>query len=56
MQGKTEAELNADNIDALGKTVAQEKFKNMQKDTIISGLGEELSKVKLDIIKLQGGV
>lgn len=42
-------------INSLGQTVAQEKIKNMQKDAVISNLGQELSKAKLDIMKLQGG-
>lgn len=42
-------------ISSLGQTVAQEKLKNMQKDSTIEQLGQELAKVKLDLIKLQGG-
>lgn len=42
-------------IGSIGQSLSQEKIKNMQKDSTISNLGQELSKAKLDIIKLQGG-
>lgn len=42
-------------LDSLGKTVAEEKLKNMQKDKTISSLGSQIAELKISIIKLQGG-
>jgi len=41
---------------ALGEQLTQEKLKNIQKDSTISQLGEELASVKLQLIQIQGGV
>lgn len=51
----TQEQSLQEQISSLGQTVAQEKLKNMQKDSTIEQLGQELAKVKLDLIKLQGG-
>ena len=42
-------------VKALGMLISQEKIKNIQKDTIINGLGKQLTDLKIQIIKLQGG-
>lgn len=52
----SEQEGIKETIDNLGKELAQEKFKNIQKDTVISNLGQEVGKMKLDIIQLKGSV
>lgn len=51
-----EKEQNNLALQGLGQQLAQEKLKGMQKDAVISQLGQELSKVKLEIIQLQGGM
>lgn len=53
---KSQEEILQGTIAALGQTVAEEKIKSMQKDTLISSLGQELTKVKLEIMQLKGGV
>lgn len=40
---------------ALGEQLTQEKLKNIQKDSTIAQLGEELASVKLEFINLKGG-
>ncbi len=40
---------------ALGEELTQEKLKNIQKDSTISQLGEELANLKLEFINLKGG-
>ncbi len=41
---------------ALGEQLTQEKLKNIQKDSTISQLGEELASLKLEVINMKGGV
>lgn len=45
-----------DRILFLGEELAQEKLKNIQKDSTISQLGQELTSTKLQLIQIQGGV
>lgn len=40
---------------SLGEELAQEKLKNIQKDSTISQLGEELANLKLEVISMKGG-
>ncbi len=40
---------------ALGEELTQEKLKNIQKDSTISQLGEELASLKLEVINMKGG-
>lgn len=40
---------------SLGEELAQEKLKNIQKDSTISQLGQELASLKLEVINLKGG-
>ena len=42
-------------LTALGEELTQEKLKNMQKDSTIAQLGQELAGVKLDLINMKGG-
>lgn len=42
-------------INSLGEQLTQEKLKNIQKDSAISQLGQELAKVKLEVINMKGG-
>lgn len=53
---KSQEEILQETITALGQTIAEEKIKNMQKDDLISSLGQELTKVKLEIMQLKGGI
>lgn len=41
---------------SLGEQLAQEKVKNIQKDILINNLGTQLTQLKLDVIKMKGGV
>lgn len=43
-------------LKSLGEQLAQEKLKNIQKDATISQLGQELAKLKLEVIQIQGGM
>lgn len=40
---------------SLGQELAQMKISNMQKDSTIQTLGQQLALVKLEIIQLKGG-
>lgn len=40
---------------ALGEQLTQEKLKNIQKDSTIAQLGEEVASLKLDLINMKGG-
>ncbi|GEM_PF-713632 len=40
---------------ALGEQLTQEKLRNIQKDSTISQLGEEVASLKLDLINMKGG-
>ncbi|WP_374020471.1 XkdW family protein [Paenibacillus thiaminolyticus] len=42
-------------IDMLGEELAQMKIKNIQQQSVVNGLGAELTKAKLEIINLKGG-
>ena len=42
-------------LTALGEELTQEKLKNIQKDSTIAQLGQELAGVKLDLINMKGG-
>lgn len=53
---KTEIELLQENVNSLGEQLAQEKLKNIQKDATISQLGQEIAKLKLEVINIKGGV
>lgn len=44
-----------DTIKSLGEQLTQEKLKNIQKDSTIAQLGQELAKVKLEVISMRGG-
>lgn len=44
-----------DTIKSLGEELTQEKLKNIQKDSTIAQLGQELAKVKLEVINMKGG-
>ncbi|WP_234399633.1 XkdW family protein, partial [Paenibacillus popilliae] len=41
--------------DVFGQALAQMKLKNIQQQSVIDGLGTELTKAKLEIIALKGG-
>lgn len=43
-------------LDDLGRELALEKMNGLQKDTMINNLGAELASVKMDVIKLKGGL
>lgn len=43
------------NSDILAGEIVKMKFDNMQKDALINTLGEELTKIKLEIMTLKGG-
>ncbi|WP_374020486.1 XkdW family protein [Paenibacillus thiaminolyticus] len=60
--GLTDEEIEALNpdprpsqTDMLGQELAQMKIKNIQQQTVIDGLGAELTRAKLEIIELKGG-
>ncbi len=53
---KTEMEILQGNVNSLGAQLAQEKLKNMQKDTTIAQLGQEIAKLKLEVISIKGGI
>lgn len=42
-------------VTTLGEELTLEKLKNIQKDNTISQLGQELAKVKLEVIDMKGG-
>lgn len=42
-------------VTTLGEELTQEKLKNIQKDSTISQLGEELANIKLEVINMKGG-
>lgn len=42
-------------ITELGYQLAQEKLKNMQKDMLLSSLGQQVSLVKIELMQLRGG-
>jgi hypothetical protein len=42
-------------INNIGNELAQERLKNTKKDIVINNLGQEISKLKLEIIQLKGG-
>lgn len=44
-----------DTIKSLGEELTQEKLKNIQKDSTIAQLGQELAKLKLEVINMKGG-
>lgn len=48
-------ELTSDQTQNLGQQLAQEKLLNMQKDSVINELGQQITDLKLQVIKLQGG-
>lgn len=41
--------------DILAEELVKMKFENMQKDNVISTLGEEITKLKLELMILKGG-
>ncbi len=41
--------------DILAEELVKMKFENMQKDAVISTFGEEITKLKLDLMILKGG-
>lgn len=42
-------------VGALGQELAMEKIKNMQKDMLISSLGQKVALLTLEVIQLKGG-
>lgn len=42
-------------VTALGMQLIQEKLANMQKDSVINGLGAQVAQMKLEIMSLRGG-
>jgi hypothetical protein len=49
---KSEDEINnVQQIAALGQSLAQEKLKNIQITSAMNSMGQELAKVKLDLIQ-----
>lgn len=40
---------------ALGQTIIDEKITNMQKDMLLQGLGQEVTSLKIELMKLKGG-
>lgn len=50
-EGFTETEK----VEALGTQLAEERIKNLQKDFVISSLGQELSKLKIEVMMLKMG-
>nr|WP_309099058.1 XkdW family protein [Fredinandcohnia onubensis] len=44
-----------DLVKELGEQLAQEKIKNMQLNSQVSNLGQQLAMVKLDVMKIKGG-
>lgn len=48
-------ELTSDQTQNLGQQLAQEKLLNIQKDSVINELGQQITDLKLQVIKLQGG-
>jgi hypothetical protein len=42
-------------VNNIGEELAQERLKNTRKDIVINNLGQEVSKLKLEIIQLKGG-
>lgn len=51
----TREEIMQEMIDVLGAELSKERLANIEKTGRIDGLGKELAKVKMDIIKMQGG-
>ena len=45
----------AEQVEALGIQLTQEKLADMQKDAIINGLGAQVAQMKLEIMVLKGG-
>ena len=41
--------------DLLAEELVKMKFDNMQKDTVISSFGEEITKLKFELMALKGG-
>jgi hypothetical protein len=54
-EGEKEIVEIQENLNSLGEQLAQEKLKNIQKDTTISQLGQEIAKLKLEVINMKGG-
>ena len=52
---KTEEDVMQEGLTRLGQTFAEEKLKNMQKTTALNQMGQELAKIKLDMMQLKGG-
>lgn len=42
--------------DVLAEELVKMKFENMQKDAVISTFGEEITKLKLDLMTIKGGI
>jgi hypothetical protein len=51
----TPEEISQQQLNSLGQQLAQEKLTNIQNTNIITGLGQQVADLKLQIIKLQGG-
>lgn len=41
--------------ESLGQALAEEKITNIQKDMLLQGLGQEVSSLKIELMKLKGG-
>ena len=40
---------------ALGQTLTEEKLTNIEKDMLLQGLGQEVTSLKIELMKLKGG-
>ena len=49
------APTTKEQVAALGMQLIQEKLANMQKDSVINGLGAHVAQMKLEIMQLKGG-
>ena len=43
-------------LQSLGFSLAEEKIKNVQKDTMINSLGQQLAQLRIDLTLLKGAV
>jgi len=52
---RQKAEQEKMSVGTLGQELALEKIKNMQKDLLISSLGQQVAILTLDVMALKGG-
>lgn len=53
---KEELKSKDEAITKLGRELAMEKAKSMQKDLALQGLGSEVAVLKIEVMKIKGGI